>query len=326
MSAIDVFAPGKLFVIGEYAVLHGGRALVAALDAGISCRLEEAAEWRLSAPDLGLDADLAALDAAGAPGGAALLAAAAQAGRCEYAVDGPRHVCVRGTGTASRAKHGLGGSAASVVALIGAFAAAAGRNLESRDVRDAVFRTSLAVHRRHQHGRGSGADVAAAVYGGWLDYALAEGGARVVPAAIPAETCLAAVWSGVASDTARAIQSFDAAAFLARLRSILDCFWAAVEHAERPAMLDAVTAYGVALEEMAGGTDGARRIADLVRAAGRRGLAAKGSGAVGGDCAIVLGFDAACLRGLDAEWLEQGARPLAVSIDYRGVRREEVHA
>jgi phosphomevalonate kinase len=323
VSGIEVFAPGKLFVIGEYAVLHGGRALVAALDAGISCRLEDAEEWWLEAPDLGFDA---ALDRAEAAGGAALLAAAAQAGRREYGTSGPRRVSVRGTGPASRAKHGLGGSAASVVAVLGAFASAAGQDLGARDVRDGIFRTSLAVHRRHQRGRGSGADVAAAVYGGWLDYALAEGGARVVPAALPAEARLAAAWSGVASDTARAIDSFDAAACLAHLRSILDRFWAALERADRPAMLDAVTAYGAALAEMAGGGEGARRVADLVAAARRRGLAAKGSGAVGGDCAIVLAFDSAALPGLAREWLERGARPLAVSIDPRGVRREEAHA
>ena len=53
MTALEVEAPGKLFVIGEYAVLHGGRALVAAIDAGISCRVEAASTWCVAAPDLG---------------------------------------------------------------------------------------------------------------------------------------------------------------------------------------------------------------------------------------------------------------------------------
>lgn len=320
MSTVRSFAPGKLFVIGEYAVLHGGRALIAALDAGISCRLEEGGRWWLSAPDLGVDADM---DAAAERPGSALLAAAVEAARSEFPVDRPQRVSVRGAGSASRAKHGLGGSAASVVAVLGAFAAAAGRDPEAPEVRDRIFRTSLAVHRRHQNGRGSGADVAAAVYGGWVDYALVEGGPRVAPAAMPPEARIAAAWSGVASDTARAIESFDGASFAPRLRAILGRFWGALERADRAAMLDAVTDYGAALEEMAGSTAGARRVAELVRVARKRKFAAKGSGAVGGDCAIVLAFDPAGLRGLEGEWRARGAWPLEVSVDPRGVRREE---
>ena len=61
MTTFEVRAPGKLFVIGEYAVLHGSRALVAAIDAGISCRIESASTWCLSAPDLGVDGTLGQL-------------------------------------------------------------------------------------------------------------------------------------------------------------------------------------------------------------------------------------------------------------------------
>jgi phosphomevalonate kinase len=323
VTAAGVFAPGKLFVIGEYAVLHGGRALVAALDAGIACRLESASAWRLSAPDLGVDASL---DRVRTRSGTALLAAAVEAGGAEFGSDGARRVVVRGAGSVSQSKHGLGGSAASVVAVLGAFADSAGPDLHAPAVRDRIFRTAFAVHRRHQHGRGSGADVAAAVYGGWVDYTPGEGAPRVAPAAMPAEARIAVAWSGVASDTARAIGSFDGAAFVPRLRAILGSFWKALERTDRAAMLDAVNDYGAALEEMAGGAEGATRVAELVRVARRHGFAAKGSGAIGGDCAIVLAFDSTGLGGLEAEWRRSAAQPLAVSLDREGVRREEADA
>ena len=323
MNPVEVFAPGKLFVIGEYAVLHGARALLAAVDAGIACRLEESEDWRVSGPDLAFDDTL---EAAAEDPRIALLAAAVGAGRSEFAIDRPFRLVIRGARAESRAKRGLGGSAASVVAILGALAAAAGRDVESADVRRRLFDLAFAVHRRHQRGRGSGADVAAAVYGGWLDYALAEGGSRIVAAALPADTRLAAVWSGVASDTARAIDAFDPPAMLPRMRAILDRFWSALARTDRPALLEALAAYGAVLEEMSGSGEGALRIVELAGVARARGFAAKGSGAVGGDCAIALGFDGAPVAALESDWRGRGAQPLAVAIDGRGVRREDSHA
>ena len=233
---------------------------------------------------------------------------------------------MRGTRPASRGKHGLGGSAASVVAILGAAAAANGIDLETARDRARLFSLALAVHRRHQRGRGSGADVAASVYGGWIDYSLGEGGARVAPAPLPAAIRLAAVWSGIASDTARAIEEFERQAALARLRPLLDRFWGAAACDDRPAVLEAIDAYGAALEELAGAGAGARRVAELVRVARALGFAAKGSGAVGGDCAIAVAFAPVDFEPLETEWGKAHAQPLALAIDTRGLRVEDVHA
>ena len=341
MSALEAFAPGKLFVIGEYAVLAGGRALVAAVDAGIACRVERAASWRLAAPDLGVEGPL---DAALAD--APLLAAAAIRAREEFRLDAPLSFTVRGATVSSRSKHGLGGSAASVVAILAAAAASAGIDVESQSARARLFSIAFDTHRRHQRGRGSGADVAASVYGGWLEYALGEGGPKapkapkapmIAAAALPAGFCLAAVWSGVASDTAGAIRSFDSAS-ASPLAAILDEFWGAVDRQDRGAMLSAIDAYGAALQDLQdlrdidGGAPGTRRIAELVRIARGDGVAAKGSGAIGGDCAIACAFEATALAALAEKWRAAGAEPLAVSVDGRGVRlvlpaaSEELHA
>jgi len=323
MTESEVRAPGKLFVVGEYAVLHGGRALVAAIDAGISCLVERAPTWRLSAPDLGVEGTL---DESTSEPRAALLASAVSAARDEFRLERPLRFTVRGTHLASRRKCGLGGSAASVVAIQAAAAAAVGEDLDAKATRDRLFRCALDVHRRHQRGRGSGADVAASVYGGWIDFVAAEGGPHVDVALLPIGMRLAAVWSGVASDTARAIEAFEGAGTLSRLRAILERFWAAVDAQDRSGILSAIDDYGAILEELGCRSPGARRIGELVRVARGVGLAAKGSGAVGGDCAIAMTFDPASVAAVEQQWCALGAEPLAVSIDRRGVRREDRHA
>jgi len=322
VSVISVFAPGKLFVMGEYAVLHGARALVAAMDAGIVCRAEPARRWRVVAPDVGVDFTL---EDPPRDGAGALLASAAAAARDEFSPPSPLAFDLRANRAVSRTKHGLGGSAAAVVAVLGAVALSSGVDLHAKPTRARLFTAGLSVHRAHQRGRGSGADVAASVYGGWIDYALAEGGPRIAPAALPPGFRLAAVWSGVSSDTARAIEAFEAPVAVATLRTIGERFWNAVERGDRAAILRDVDAYGDALAGLAAG-DGAGRIAELVSIARRRGFAAKGSGAVGGDCAIALGFDPVDFTALETEWRKANAEPLAVSLDRRGVREESPDA
>jgi mevalonate kinase len=130
----------------------------------------------------------------------------------------------------------------------------------------------------------------------------------------------------VARDTARAIEVSDGTRALSRLRAILERFWAAVAAQDRVGFLSEIDAYGAALEEFAGRSPGAQRIGALVRAAHACGLAAKGSGAVGGDCAVAITFDPARVPVAEERWRALEAEPLVVSIDARGVRREDIHA
>ncbi|MGH7858969.1 MAG: mevalonate kinase family protein, partial [Candidatus Binatia bacterium] len=239
MRPIRTFAPGKLFVMGEYLVLSGGRALVVALDAGIRCEAREGSSgWRISAPDLGLDLSLeeAATDRRGR-----VLASAVTAAASRFSPGCPLELRIEGTHPALRRKSGLGGSAASVVAVVSAIAAASGQALDGTDARSSLFSLARAVHADAQGGRGSGADVAASVYGGWVDYALVEGGARILPARVPAEILLAAVWTGVDADTAAALASHamggcDSRAGLGRP---LARFWTALEGDDRSSLLEA---------------------------------------------------------------------------------------
>ncbi len=324
MSGVRVFAPGKLFVIGEYAVLDGERALVAAVDSGIECHLAPSDEgWRITAPDLGVHGAVAggAIDSR-----ASLLVRAIDVGATAFPAVGPRRVTVCGRGDGVGKKVGLGGSAASVVAILGALAAAAKRDLDSPDTRREIFDLALAVHRDHQRGRGSGADVAASVYGGWIDYSIDAGGPRVGAAAVPPGLGLAAAWSGHSSDTATGIESFDrmrdGAAFVERMRSGLARFWRALERGDRAEMLAALGEYGTLLEDVATRLAPrlAPRMAELARAAVGCGVVSKSSGAVGGDCVIALGFDPGRLAAARDAWRRLGAAVLDVGVDPQGVR------
>jgi phosphomevalonate kinase len=328
MRDIEVRAPGKLFVIGEYAVLHGERALVVALDAGITARAERSRRWRLVAPDLGLEAPL---EHVACGSGAALLASSVVAARDELRITEAFTIVVRGSTAASRRKYGLGGSAASVVAILGALAAARGADVADEATRSMLFSLALSVHRGHQCGRGSGADVAASVYGGWIDYTIGEPMPRLSRVTVPGDVRIAAAWSGVASDTPRAIAAFEPRTHLAPLRAILERFWAAVRAVDRDTILREIDAYGRELESF-GAVAGAERIAGLSAAARALGWAAKGSGAVGGDCAIAIGFGDRDAGALERGWRAAGAQPLDVSVAADGVHAvsaasgEELHA
>lgn len=311
-----VVAPGKLFVVGEYAVLAGARALVAALDAGIRCIARPSDRgWRIEAPDLGLDLSLpeAVADRHGA-----LLAAAADAALRHFGNARPLRLRIEGTHAAMRAKRGLGGSAASVVALVAALAADAGEDPASEPTRQTIFRLARSVQLQRQRGRGSGADVAASVWGGWIDFALDGGVPRARPAPVPGGLALCVAWSGIARDTTAALDGWAGNGGLAEP---LARFWQALAVEDRPGLLRALGDYGDALG-FGEGPAGAR-LASLVSAARAAGAAAKGSGAVGGDCVIALSFEPEVLAAAEARWRALGAEVLDVSAGGEGVRREE---
>jgi phosphomevalonate kinase len=325
VTVTRTFAPGKIFVIGEYAVLSGGHALVAALDAGIRCDARESRNgWRLTAPDLGVDLSLGGgkIDR-----GARLLAAAVTAAIERFSPRRALDIHVAGTHPALRRKSGLGGSAAATVAVIAAIAATEGVSPSNPAARDEIFSLARSVHSGWQHGRGSGADVAASVYGGWLQYALGEDGPRILPRRMPAELRFGIVWTGVAADTASALVSRERGLDDARHESLagpLDRFWRAFDRAENAVMLASLSAYGDRLAGLAPNEE--RRLAPLVGAAREAGAAAKGSGAVGGDCVIALALDPKVIEETERRWRALGADVLRVGTDVEGVREVAIHA
>jgi phosphomevalonate kinase len=146
-----VTAPGKLLLLGEYAVLDGFPAVVAAVNRRASGQFVpgRAAESELVDIAVRNAADTLGPNRAALPRGSVLVDTSA------FSLNGT--------------KMGIGSSAATAAVSVGAVLEMAG--LAVAESTDLVFDVALAAHRAAQGGLGSGADVAAAVYGGMLHYA-----------------------------------------------------------------------------------------------------------------------------------------------------------
>lgn len=174
---IETSAPGKLFLIGEYAVLDGAPALLTAVDRRARVRLTPARDghWQLNAPNLGIHAmDLGT-------GGGIPLDASPELRHKLRVFNAVRHtVSTRlsrplpaqqvdiDTADFARDGHklGLGSSAAVAAALTCALGRAAGEHWPRAE----LAQLAIDGHRAAQDGTGSGGDVAVAVYGGLISY------------------------------------------------------------------------------------------------------------------------------------------------------------
>lgn len=146
-----VTAPGKLVLLGEYAVLDGFPAIVAAVNRRATGQFVPGRSPESPLVDIAVRQ---AKDALG-PNRSALP-------RGSVLVDTSAFFAPNGT------KMGIGSSAATAAVSVGAVLEMAG--LSVTDSMDLIFNVALASHREAQGGLGSGADVAAAVYGGMIHY------------------------------------------------------------------------------------------------------------------------------------------------------------
>ncbi len=165
-----VAAPGKVFLVGEYAVLEGGTAVVVAMNRVAVGEFIPDLDPGSPLVAQAVRTTLAALgDKANAlpPGSVSIDTSAFAADADETSAGGIR-------------KLGLGSSAATAACAVGAVLEMAGLPVAAH--RDLAFSLAESAHRAWQGGAGSGADVAAAVYGGVLQFTRPGGGTPVVRA------------------------------------------------------------------------------------------------------------------------------------------------
>jgi phosphomevalonate kinase len=155
-----VTAPGKLVLLGEYAVLDGFPAIVAAVNRRASGQFVPG-----RAPESAL-VDIAVRHAGEAlgPNRSALPSGSVLVDTAAFSLNGT--------------KMGIGSSAATAAVTVGAVLEMAGLSVTNST--DLIFDVALAAHRAAQGGLGSGADVAAAVYGGMLHYTRPARGAAAI--------------------------------------------------------------------------------------------------------------------------------------------------
>jgi phosphomevalonate kinase len=217
-------APGKLLLAGEYAVLDGAPAVVAAVDRYATVRVRpphDASTVHIASVAGGgqpisctVELKTGRLTGDASPVVAACMAILREelgdeldlrARPCEIEIDTGELSSAR-EGEGLPAKLGLGSSAAVAVCLLGAL-------FDGRLEEDRLLRLADRAHRAAQGGVGSGADVAAAALGGLLLFWLTSPGSNPEPQthrfADGARTGCAGVvcWTGQPASTPRLVEA-----------------------------------------------------------------------------------------------------------------------
>jgi phosphomevalonate kinase len=361
---ITASAPGKLILLGEYAVLEGAPALVAAVDRRAAVRIETGlpSEIRVTATDLGIHAratvrsgaltwDLgpaqrsrlrlvetvlrAMLLGQAAPEGGVIPDAAALGGlnitlSTAAFFDAPPPD--KPAFDEPRVKLGLGSSAAVTVALAGALRAHLG--LPAPTLAELVR-----LHRAAQDGRGSGADIGASLAGGVIAY---RGGDTESPTLTPTHLPSGAHWCCVFTGRPASTSAYLArlaewridhpdryAARMSHLADIAEAGAAAAGASELPPFLDALAAYADGLDGL-GSDAGIDIMSDrhraILGAAADCGVLYKPSGAGGGDIGVGFSGDPDHIQALRAAIAPWGYRMIDMSNDRRGLTVDEGQA
>ncbi len=308
--ACAISAPGKAFLIGEYAVLEGADAVVMAVSRRVVLR-RTAGRMR----PLVARARRAAAESLGHPDLA------------ETAWRADSSALYRG-----RRKLGLGSSAAVVVAAVASAFHEAGEAITSPEVRRRIWDVAHGVHDSFQRAAGSGGDLAASVHGGCVVLWRGDSGRpECSPWHLAPGVRLAFVWSGRPASTRTMVEACrQVRSALAYHRLIADLASVARDLVLRGpqdarVVIAAFEQYRDLMDRL--GRSAGVPIVDpfvesVARAARRFGGAAKPSGAGGGDI-VVAALPA------DADWraFREAVGPgphefLDLDVDPSGVRVE----
>ena len=297
-SRRPVSAPGKAFLIGEYAVLEGIPALVTAVDVRAvahDCDLPD----RPAPSDLSLAAHTRVRDYLSSETASGLARDHLSSGTASGFTIGELPSVDSGPFSRGERKLGFGSSAAVAAAVVGFHLQEAGHDLTRADTRALALQLARAAH-QHAQGGGSGGDVAAAVLGGslrftrdsdpvvlthptWLHVGFVDVGA-------PAHTAsfVRKVHAAAAADPAaytRAIDLLAAAShdFLAGYADERDPGLAAIRRASAQHNLGLA-----ALQALSGAPILPPSITAVTELARALGLAAKPTGAGGGDLVVIF--------------------------------------
>lgn len=302
-------APGKLVLGGEYAVLEGAPAIVAAAQVRATASLGASGSERLP-PEV--------------------VATRAELERAYGAVPGELTIDVEALRAGDR-KLGVGSSAAAAVAAAAVLRAAQGADVASEAELDLIFSAALAGHRAIAP-RGSGIDVAASTHGGVLRFEREGSDVRIRRLAFPASLLASVVYTGKEARTSSLLAEVDRLASRdpAAHRAALDrlalgahAFAAAFESADVGAILEATSAYHEAMNalgRLAGAPIVEASLTTLARLAAEAGGAAKPSGAGGGDVAVAFFSMDSGRVAFEKKCRDQGFMVLELALGGPGVR------
>jgi len=307
VKPIGASAPGKALLCGEYAVLEGAPAVVAAVDRRVSVTWSE--DPRPMPPEV--EATLRLTDAELGPGPRWL----------NLDVSDLQH---------DRVKLGLGSSAAAAVAAAGASLASRGYDLGDLEVLQHVFSLAFEGHASIAP-QGSGVDVAASTFGGFLRFARLGDEVEMRALERPSGLVIRLVWTGQAARTSelvrkvRELRRHDPGTYRAcmvRLSELSGRFATAFEAGNTAEVVAAAASYGTAMDSLgtaAGAPIVDRQLGRAAELATRFSGSAKPCGAGGGDVAIAFFLDSDAAEGFEVACKDEGLHPIDVSWGAAGV-------
>ncbi|NNF17653.1 MAG: hypothetical protein HKN70_12995 [Gammaproteobacteria bacterium] len=328
ISAITTRAPGKLFLLGEYAVLFGAPAVVMAVDRYVSVTIEPAsdcyrAEFLGNAlPPIQGQWQNEMLAWEDSEPGHSLLTTL-----CDVLADAqvlsqntlPFRILIDSAELCHNGeKLGLGSSAAVTNAVVRAVLAYVGNETSGADIETLVF----AAHSQFQQGLGSGADVAASLTGGLIIYQRATMRKPVSIRKLPAASgwYMSSVWVGKPASTTSALRMMDKfitadergfQKVLVPLKDGARLGAAALLKGDSAGFLSACDQYCHDLSEF-GRIVGLDVVSDAHAECGeiarRRGVVYKPSGAGNGDYGIGLSSDISSLQSFEDDLTAAGYR------------------
>ncbi|MEK9143698.1 MAG: mevalonate kinase [Patescibacteria group bacterium] len=319
---IKVSAPGKLMLLGEHAVVYGYPCIATAVDQRMKAKVTALNEptFELEAADVDVHEykkPLTEIGIGDIPKGAKFVEIALQNFLQKYPINGGVRV---ETSSEFSSQFGFGSSSASTVCAINAFSELFGVNLSQKEIFDLSYKTVLDIQ-----GKGSGFDVAAAVYGGTLYFV--TGGKVIDPLAIE-KAPLIVGYTGVKADTTTLIKQvaekkeknpekveriFQAIAKLVdgAKQKMLEGDWERVGK-----LMDFNQEY---LRDLGVSSEKLEALISAAKKAGAWG--AKLSGAGGGDCMIALGPNDK-REAIQKAIVEAGGQVIDVLPNAEGVRVE----
>ena len=196
---ITVSAPGKLMLFGEHAVVYDRPCIVTAVDQRLRATVELTDEksFVLNAPEAdvtGYKKPMSTIGNGNIPKGAKFVEIAVRNFVEKYPLSGGVSVS---TASDFSSLFGFGSSSASTVCVLKALSELTGKKLSNKQLFDLSYKTILDIQ-----GKGSGFDVAAAIWGGTLYFV--TGGKVIEPLDVP-DMPLVIGYTGVKADTATLI-------------------------------------------------------------------------------------------------------------------------
>lgn len=348
-------APGKLVLLGEYAVLEGATAISTAVDRRATVRIRTILQTAIEvhAPDLQAEtARLCLRDGAWHwtdPTSADRLPLVDQVLRRALQPARPITTGFRisldsgsffAANCGQRLKLGLGSSAALTVACTSALSAytrdqsVAPRTSTRRQIPTAPLQGMLETHQNFQSGRGSGVDVATSLLGGTLLFRRnpATGETGVESLRWPAQLHHRFVWSGRPASTSHMLERLSAwkldqprtyRACMSQLRVLAEAGATALSKRDDGELLRLIGMYAAALQHLdarSGLGIVSVEHARLAAIASSAGVVYKSCGAGGGDLGIALSLDPERLARFDADLLRHRFLPVPLSVDAPGLR------